>query len=144
MEYSLDFTLDNINILDQREYYDDLELNYYNTDDELELTVENMNIKDFNIFGKQEDNPNTFTLSQIYENIPKDSKEYPDPVLSKYKIEMRWRFYEFPNQKVKIQISIKDPKKERLYCNSKGEFIVLSDNLDIYDKYVIKEYYYYY
>lgn len=103
---------------------------------------------EYKIFAKKksvENNDKKIILqkNEILSSIPKDAKEQEDKNLALTKIELRWRIFKLPNmQNEIIEISQKSPNDERLYINHKNTWEKYHDD-GIYDKYLIKQYYYY-
>jgi len=96
-----------------------------------------------NIFEKSNNNiiKNTY-IEDIYETIPKDCVNKRNLNLINTHTEWRWRFFQF-NKIKKIEISNVSPiTKKRLYLNNMNKWVERNVS-DEYDKYVIKEYYYY-
>ena len=84
---------------------------------------------------------NTY-IEDIFGTIPKESVIKRDINLAKTHTEWRWRFFQF-NKIKKIEISNLSPiTNKRLYLNNMNKWVERNVS-DEYDKYVIKEYYYY-
>ena len=83
------------------------------------------------------------SFTDIIETIPKNSLKVPLPDWeNKYKVEWRWRFFQF-DQDSKAEISyIKKNSKQRVYFNKKGEWVIRIVP-EIYDEYVTNHYFYY-
>ncbi len=109
-----------------------------------------MDKNDFKIFSKK---PNTnknidkdiiiLSKNDIISSIPIDAKSEEDLDLALTKLEIRLRIFKFPNTENEIvEISQKKYGDERLFLNHENKWI--SYNIDnVYDKYLIKKYYYY-
>jgi hypothetical protein len=103
---------------------------------------------EYKIFAKKENNENNeeriiLQKNEILASIPKDAKEKEDKELALSKIELRWRIFKFPNiENEIIEISQKLPNEERLYMSQKSKWKKYIDD-GKYDKYLIKQYYYY-
>jgi hypothetical protein len=104
---------------------------------------------EYKIFAKKEQTENNnveriiLPKNEILASIPKDAKEQEDKDLALSKIELRWRIFKIPNIENEIvEISQKPPNGERLYMSQKSKWKKYNDD-GKYDKYVIKQYYYY-
>lgn len=83
------------------------------------------------------------TYTNVMETIPENSSESPlDGWKDERKTEWRWRFMEFANNHKTVEISYMPYNGKRKYFNRNGEWVE-RDISEIYDEYVIKEYYYY-
>lgn len=80
---------------------------------------------------------------EIMESIPENCLKVQNVDLSKTNAEWRWRFFKFPNKKNEvIEMSYKQPNKNRKYINKDGEWVEREIG-DEFDKFVISEYYHY-
>lgn len=105
-----------------------------------------------NIFIKKNNNKNNSNKNstrkilpkeQILKSIPENAKTEQNNELEKTHMEIRWRIFKFPNiENEIIEMSQKEPEKERLYMNQKGEWIKYSDN-NKYNQYLVKQFYHY-
>jgi hypothetical protein len=97
------------------------------------------------VFLKQSEIPKykcKLCYQSIIENIPEPYYKKPDIIKRKELIEWRWRFYNIENKKI-AEISFYDPtSNKRLYVNSVGDYVE-RDIPEIYNQYIIDEYYYY-
>jgi hypothetical protein len=88
--------------------------------------------------------------NEILSSIPQNALEQEDINLSLSKIELRWRIFKIPNiENEIIEISQKEPNKNRLYMNQNGNWVEYNDNdknkdkYDKYEQYIVKKFYYY-
>jgi uncharacterized protein (DUF1499 family) len=88
-----------------------------------------------------EDDRIIFSYDDIMKSIPKNSFNKPNIKLLKTMTERRWRFFKYGDRKL-VEISKKEPMKDRLYIDIYGKWIHYSVP-DIWDKYLISEKYYY-
>lgn len=106
--------------------------------DSVFMTRTELEKKDNDISGK-------ITFTNVLDTIPPESVEIPLEEWSN-KTEWRWRFMKFANERTTVEISYKpnEMKEEqaRIYFNRKGEWVKRKVP-DIYNEYVVKEYYYY-
>lgn len=99
------------------------------------------------VFMKKEQKDFKVDYASVLKTIPKRS--YTEPQLDKNnKVEMRWRFLYIPsnastnNMKRHVEISRKKPDSNREYLNKKMKWV--EANIDpIFDRFVVKQYYYY-
>lgn len=81
--------------------------------------------------------------SEVFNMIPDNVYAKPNKELEKTKVEMRWRIFKFPNKKNDIvEISFKKLNGKRMYINKSGNWIE-KEVSNIYDEFVIREYYHY-
>ena len=80
-------------------------------------------------------------IRDVYATIPKSSVVEPILGLEDTKTVWRWRFLKF-GDKIKVEISRKHPKGKRMYLNEKSEWVERNISSD-FDKYVVKQFYYY-
>jgi hypothetical protein len=106
---------------------------------------------EYKIFAKKEQTENTnnyeermiLPKNEILSSIPKDATNQEDKNLALSKVELRWRIFKIPNIENEIvEISQKPPNSERLYMSQKSKWRKYNDD-GKYDKYIIKQYYYY-
>lgn len=88
------------------------------------------------------ENENKLTYTVVYDSIPDHTNSVPIKGWEKkYLVEWRWRFLQSDDRKV-VEISYQNKNNERYYMSKYGEWV--KRNIpDIYDKFVIEEYYYY-
>jgi len=104
---------------------------------------------DNKVFLKKDDLPGSDTvdgklsMTNIFEVIPENATNKPlDNWRERCKSEWRWRFLKF-NNKQSVEIScLHYNTDKRLYINKKGEWVHRKVD-PIFDKFVIKEFYYY-
>lgn len=83
------------------------------------------------------------TRTTVLETIPPTSLEYKLDNWDNKNTEWRWRFLQIGgDQKSAVEISYQNKGSDRLYFNKHGEW-VKRDVPKVYDKYVVKEFYYY-
>lgn len=93
------------------------------------------------IFIKRERVANCIKKSDLSRIVPENSLDREDIELQKIRTEWRWRIYEI-NGKTYTETSIMEPGENRKYLDKYGKWIE-KDGLEEYDKYIIKNYYYY-
>ncbi len=82
------------------------------------------------------------TRTCILDTIPKTATNEPIEDWEKTNnTEWRWRFLEY-NNKMIVEISYRNKNKNRMYCNKYGKWVERDVPKD-YDKFVVKEFYYY-
>lgn len=81
--------------------------------------------------------------NDLLNSIPKNATSEENIIFAKYKTEWRWRIFKFPEKDNEVvEISKKEPNKNRLYINKNGDWV--ERNIDkSFDKYVIEQYYAY-
>jgi hypothetical protein len=117
------------------------------------IKISKINIMSTNSVFMKKSQPNyKIEYSSILQTIPENS--YSEEQLDKAdKVETRWRFLSIPtndkspesnNNKTKklVEISRKRPNNEREYLNKNMKWIVTVVD-PIFDKFVVKKYYYY-
>jgi hypothetical protein len=108
---------------------------------------------EYDIFVKQSEIQNNsqdnfkldiiMSKKEILENIPDNYLIVEDKEQQKSKTEWRWRFIKLPNkEKEFVEISYREPNNTRKYINKNGEWINY-DVSNIYDVYVVEEFYCY-
>lgn len=80
-------------------------------------------------------------LKDIVQSIPQTATKQPDSNLSKTCVEWRWRFYNINNRKM-IEISKKEPNKERIYMNNSSKWTEYNLD-DSFDKFIVDTHYCY-
>jgi len=95
---------------------------------------------DDNIFDKVTQNKKVNKI-EILKTIPQTAQLYPDELKQRDYTEWRWRIYNFNNREL-IEISYMEKGKRKFLTNN-GNWIEYNKSLDIFSKYMIKEYYYY-
>jgi len=95
-------------------------------------------------FKKQEKNKKKIlSKEEIMNSIPKKCLKEEDKKLKTMMTEYRWRILKIDGyERDIVEISYKEPDSERLYINSKNEWIKMEIE-EKYDNYVIDRYYYY-
>lgn len=79
---------------------------------------------------------------EILSSIPKNAIEHENKTLQNEKTEYRWRILNIEEiENEIIEISIKEPNKNRLFMTQSGIWKEYDNNN--FDKYVVKSYYYY-
>lgn len=63
----------------------------------------------------------SLSFSDIINSIPKNATKCPNMTLQKDHTEWRWRFFEIKERKM-VEISRKDPNKERIYMDNTGKW----------------------
>lgn len=81
------------------------------------------------------------SIDDINKTIPQDAQDKPNEILRNKQTEWRWRFYIINDNKY-IEMSRKDPDKERQYMDISGEWINYEIMEDL-EKYITNEKYYY-
>lgn len=89
----------------------------------------------------EKDDRIVFSYDDIMKSIPKNSVDKPNIKLSSVMTERRWRFFKYGDRKL-VEISKKEPMKDRLYIDIYGKWIHYSVP-DIWNKYLVIEKYYY-
>jgi hypothetical protein len=91
----------------------------------------------------QNDLSKKITFTNVMETIPQNSTEVASiNWKEERKTEWRWRFMEFSNNHKIVEISYQTYNSDRHYFNKFGNW-VKRDIPNVYNNYVIKEYYYY-
>jgi len=91
--------------------------------------------------NNNENNRVVFSYDDIIKSMPTNTVNKPDINLSKTLTERRWRFFKYGDRKL-IEISKKEPMKERLYIDILGNWIQF-DVPKIWDTYLVLEKYCY-
>jgi hypothetical protein len=92
---------------------------------------------------ENEDNKISFDKNEICASIPDDALMEPSEQLLKNNIELRWRYFKFPDKEnLIVEISFKKPNEERMYMNNKGTWVLYDDDKE-FDTFITKSYYKY-
>jgi hypothetical protein len=108
----------------------------------------NNKMDDLSIFFKKKGKkispePVTISREELMSTIPDDAVKVPDIKKADKHREHRWRIIKLPDREAElIEISVKDPDKNRIFISQNGTWIEYSES-HLYDKYVTDEYYYY-
>lgn len=89
----------------------------------------------------------SFSINNVIDSIPKDAISNPNfELLNQGFVEWKWKFL-LINKKNIVEISQFDPKiNKRMYLNKSGNWMECTASSLLngyYDKYIIKEFYYY-
>lgn len=81
------------------------------------------------------------SIHDIEKTIPQDCLDYPQIIYQKFYTEYRWRYFKINNE-IYIEMSYKEPNKERLFMSPSGEWIEYKIDPEL-DNFIIKKKYYY-
>lgn len=81
------------------------------------------------------------SFDDIENTIPKDSIDYPQLFYQLFYTENRWRYFNINNQ-IYIEISQKEPYKERMFLSQNGDWTEYKIDPNM-DKFIIKQKFYY-
>lgn len=83
---------------------------------------------------------NEIDIESISAMIPKNSTNKENKEKQKTMTEWRWRFMNI--DKIKVEISYKEPNKKRKYLNNDGEWID-ANIMGLYYRFLIMDYFHY-